>query len=415
VAVSCSAGTSPSSPLHVDNKESTTCTATVRDTVSRDANNNRREITPTGTVSWSTSPLYGAGGFSSPPPPPPTTTTCDLVAASLTRGACSVTYWPTSVGDPPPPGPSFLDTQTITASYTGDFIHPVSLSGSQPIGTQPTGIYVADQHSITVSAACSPQSSRAQPLILGGASVATTQCTVTVVDTATLGVPVTPTNTVAWTVTSGGAGGTGSFTSTPCTLQPVSSTTANCVVTYQPTAMGAADGTDQVNTHILTATYAGDGLHPPVNNTDSTNVYVANIHLVSVSIVNCTPLTSATAPLVVGPPATTTACSVTVTDTSGAPVTPTGSVTWSMNSIGAGGAGTFTPNTPCTLQAVNASTAQCAAPVVYQPTVVGTPDGSGGATNPGDNTHVLIATYSTDGLHQAFGGDQVGQFPISVD
>ena len=125
--------------------------------------------------------------------------------------------------------------------------------------------------------------------------------------------------------------------------------------------------------------------------------------------VACLPATTRAAPLQVGPPATTTACTVTVTDSSPTPLTPTGNVTWSMSSVGAGGAGTFSPSAPCQLQKFNNSTAWCQPAVTYQPTARGTPDGPDM-----DNTHQIVATYSGDGLHQPTNNDQIGMTPVYV-
>jgi hypothetical protein len=400
VTVQCNRGSTPSTPLQVNSGSTTRCTATVVDTQPPDGNGNPTQITPTGTISWSAAQQYGAGNFAGSPP-----ITCALTAVDAATARCRVTYTPTSIGLAP--APNYLDTQTISASYGGDFLHTAPASpSSQPV-------YVTDQHPIQVSVDCLPTPSRSQPLILGGPSAPSTTCTATVADTAMTGLRVAPTDNVQWNVNSVGAGGNGSFTPNPCVLTSINANTSQCQITYQPTAMGNADGPDQVNTHKLTATYQGDGLHPPVNNTGSTNVFVANIHAVTVAIA-CAPQTTPATPLLIGPPPATTACLVTVTDTASTPVTPTGNVALSVSSNGAGGTGTFNPASPCALQPVDASTARCA-PDVYQPTAVGAMDGSG----PGTNTHLLTATYAGDGLHPPVNNTGstnvfVGYHPVNV-
>jgi hypothetical protein len=369
LTMGCSTGTQQSSPLQVNLNGSTTCTATVTDNAP-----NPNEITPTGTVWWMYTPDYGSGNFSSP--------SCDLVKVDDLSAHCQVTYTPTSVGDPP--GPTYIATHQITATYSPDFIH---IQGS---GTASTPVYVTDQHPVTVQVACKPPLPTAtQPMLLGGPTAPSIDCTAWVIDMATLGTPVTPTGQITWTPTYGGSGGSGSISGLPCNLRTFDSKTANCSITYLPIAVGNPAPPGPVNTHTLTATYSGDGLHPAVSpsDTDSATLYVANQHAVSVSQPNCLPQTN---PLhVVGPPVTTASCTVTVTDPGPSPVTPTGTITWSMSPGPNGGAGSFSPSAQCTLQG-SGSTVQCAASVTYTPTAVGIAD---------PNTHNIVATYSGDGFH----------------
>jgi hypothetical protein len=384
VTVQCTNGTVPSSPLQVNNGDSTNCTATVQDTVSNDTNNNPRKIMPTGTVSWAATPDYGAGSF--------TINTCTLVKIDDATAGCPppppppqppVTYKPTSIGDPPSP---YIDTQHIVASYNPDFIHT-----QPPLSSPATNIYAADQHPATVTVTCNPATSIASPLILGGSMPAIDHCTAWVVDSVSGRPPITPTGNVTWSGPTGGAGFAGSISTSPCTLAPVDSSTAQCAIDYQPTTAG----TNPVNAHQLTASYGGDPLHPGPS-TGSGTVFVANIHAATVQI-SCVPSPTPAAPLVIGPPATTTSCTFSVKDPSPSPVVPTGNVTWNVTSQGLGGTGNFAPPAPgpCALVPFDATTAQCTTQVTYTPTILGNPDGSG----PGLNTHMINVAYQGDTWH----------------
>ena len=276
-----------------------------------------------------------------------------------------------------------------------------------------TNVFVKDQHPVQVSVACSLGITRPAPLLIQGASADSTQCITNVTDTATN--PQTPTGTLTWSLQ--GTNGSGSFSPASCTLVPAGPVgTAQCPgpVTYQPSVRGTPDAPDQESSHQMTATFAGDWLHP-VATQNSATVFVGNFHPAQV-VVNCLPLTTRMTPLlVVGPPPTSAACTVTVTDTSPSPITPTGSIGWSMSSIGAGGAGSFTPSAPCPLQAAGPSTAQCNTPVTYQPTVRGTPDGLGVPPDM-DNTHHVTATYSGVGVFTtAVAGAESGTSDVYVN
>jgi hypothetical protein len=375
VTVSCTRGTLVSSPLQVNLNASTNCTATVRDTIPNDSNGNPRAILPTGTVNWSPSPQYGAGNF--------TASSCALARVSSSTASCQVTYKPTSIGDPPAP---YIDTQTLTANYAGDVFHNTPTSGSQKV-------YAADQHPTSVTVACPPTPT--MPLILGGVSPATTQCTAWVTDTVSGRPTITPTGNVNWTGPTGAPDYAGSITGSPCALVPVDAATAQCQVTYQPTAAGS----NPVNAHQLTASYAGDSAHPG-SPTGSGPVYVASIHAANV-LISCVPVATTASPLSVGPPATSTVCTFNVQDPSSTPVAPTGSINWNMTSVG-GGTGDFNPVAPgpCTLVQVDSATATCATPVTYTPSSVGTPDGTG----PGLSTHQINVAYTGDSWHQVSSG-----------
>jgi len=254
VTVQCASGTQQSSPLNINSNDSTRCTATVQDTSPPDGNNNPTRITPTGTLSWTPSAEYGAGGFAN--------NTCTLSKVDDQTAACpaaGVTYTPTSIGNPPSP---YIDTQHIVAMYNGDTVH---MSTSSP----PTSIYVTDQHPAEVQVTCA--TTPAAPVILGGGLPATAQCVVQVKDTVSGRPSIAPTGSVTWTGPTGVPGAVGTITASPCQLQPVDTATAQCApITYQPTAAGA----NPVNAHQLTASYAGDPLHPGPS-TGTATVYVA--------------------------------------------------------------------------------------------------------------------------------------------
>ncbi|MBV9603127.1 MAG: hypothetical protein JOZ87_40670 [Chloroflexi bacterium] len=399
VSVKCDAG-SQQSPLQINQAgASTTCTATVTDTAPPDANGNPRQITPTGTVSWSSS--ADNGGKSTWPPNP----SCTLQRVDDSKAQCQTTYTPTSIGTPP--GPNYVDTQHVSAHFNGDgFIHTV------PSDSPPTDgvVYVTDQHPVQIDVSCTPGNVRSQPLVIGAVPANdTSQCTVTVTDIAKTGSLVAPTGQVKWSNSSLGTGGAGTFGATSsCTLPPPSanSAQAQCSVTYQATAMGNPDQTDPlpINTHTITAAYQGDWLHP-ANDPSSKNlgpgkVFVANIHPVTVAV-TCPDLGSSAAnPL---PRGQTTTCFASVTDTSSAPLAPTGTVILSESPDGPS---TLTPGS-CSLTAFSSLEARCS--FDYRPTPPQDPNSP--AT--GVDTHYITGTYSpTDGLHPA-GNNNPGQ-PVYV-
>ena len=145
-----------------------------------------------------------------------------------------------------------------------------------------------------------------------------TVCTATVTDTDS-GAPVTPTGQVSFATDS-----VGSFGGSPCTLAG-SGRTARCQVIYTPTGVGTGQ-------HALTATFNGDSAH--VGSSGHTTVAVA-LDATRTKI-RCRPRR-----VVVGG---STVCTATVTDRiRGAPVPPSGLVTFASNKPG-----TFTGG-PCTL------------------------------------------------------------------
>ncbi len=191
--VNCSPGT-----VNAPNQTSTTCTATVTDT-------SGTPVTPSGTVSFKSSKL---GTFSP--------TSC-----SLSAGSCFVTYTPGKKS-------TALGKATITASYSGDTVGDGHLISSGTTSVTVTG------HATTTTLSCTPST-------LG--QFTTTTCTVKVTDTSST--PVTPTGTVSFSSSKHGIFTPGGS----CTLSPISTKTATCTVTFEPTSTGS---------YTITAVYSGD-------------------------------------------------------------------------------------------------------------------------------------------------------------
>src|SRR5207244_10334931 len=133
----------------------------------------------------------------------------------------------------------------------------------------------------------------------------------------------------------------GSFAPSPtCTLGPTSSSTSSCSLSYTP-----SPGTEGTQTVI--GTYGGDSTHQ--GSLGSTSLQVTK--RASSTSVSCSPSALR--------PKHSTTCQASVTDTSsGTPITPTGSVSWSSS-----GTGTFSP-TSCIVSG-DGSTATCT--VTYTP------------------------------------------------
>jgi hypothetical protein len=182
----------------------TTCTATVTDTEGI-------ATTPTGNVSFTTdgTGTFGSGGA------------CSLSGVNTSQASCQLTYTPTTVGS---------GAHQITGSYAGDSTH-ASSQGSTPLT-------VAPLRATKTSVSCLPDS-----LTLDAGS---STCVVTVTELPALG-PIAPTGKVSLSSNNAGA-----FSPGCGALSPVSSTKANCTVTYTPTSVG---------THQLTGSYSGDAKH----------------------------------------------------------------------------------------------------------------------------------------------------------
>ena len=250
-------------------------------------------------------------------------TTCPLVAAGAGTASCTVNYTPTAAGSP-----------TITASYpTGTDFN--SSTGSEMLN-------VSDR-ATTTSIACQPSSL---------AAATQTSCTATVVDTSTS--PVSPTGSVSFTSDDPN----GTFDNASCTLSPVGDgMSSTCSVNYTPSVAG---------TPTLTASYVADPGF--VTSSGTTGLTVSS--QAAVTTVACNPASL--------PAGGSSSCTVTVSDASSNPVTPTGTVTLSSDDAN----GQFV-NTPCNLTAVDTADASCT--VNYTQPDSGTPTIT--ASYPGDSAH----------------------------
>ena len=186
-----------------------------------------------------------------------------------------------------------------------------------------------------------------------------TQCSATVTDTSAT--PTSPTGSVFFSSSS-----LGSFAPSPtCTLGPTSPSTSSCWLSYTP-----GPGTEGIQTVI--GTYGGDSTH--MGSSGPTSLQVTK--RASSTSVSCSPSALR--------PKHSTTCQASVTDTSsGTPITPTGSVSWSSS-----GTGTFSP-TSCIVSG-NGSTATCT--VTYTPS-------SGRAS-----IQQITATYTGDTDHLSSSG-----------
>jgi Bacterial Ig-like domain (group 1)/Bacterial Ig-like domain (group 3)/Calx-beta domain len=283
-----------------------TCTATVTDIGSG------TPTTPTGTVNWSST----AGGTFAPNP-------CVLSpTATVGVANCTTSYTPSSAG-----------SAQITATYSGDATH-----------TGSTG-----QTTVTVAKRPTQTDVSCDALTVGIAA----SCTATVTDTGS-GTKTTPTGTVGWSSTAGGA-----FVPNPCVLTPTATVgVASCSVSYTPSSAGNA---------TVTATYGGDLTHS--GSQGSATVTVAKRP--TQTEVSCEDSSFEAGG--------STNCTATVTDTgAGTKTTPTGTVDWSSSE-----SGTFVPD-PCTLTpTATPGVASCT--VVFSSTKAA--------------THTITAIYGGDPIH----------------
>lgn len=173
--------------------EPTTCTATVNELWDDPS------IVPSGTVTFDAASVAGSH------------------SCSLSGGECSVSITPPESG-----------TLTVSASYAGDLAHlPSSAAGSVLVAARPSA----------TSVSCVPAT-------VSVGSTAT--CTATVSDQGAATGALTPTGSVWWT-----SGGSGVFTTSPCTLQGTGPA-ASCSVTYVPSQGGS---------HAIGAAYGGGPAH----------------------------------------------------------------------------------------------------------------------------------------------------------
>ena len=199
------------SPASVQIGQSSTCTASVKDT------SPGTPSTPAGTVSFTN----GGGSFTGTP--------CSLGAVNSTTANCSVSYAPSGTS---------ARTETITGTYTpaqSDTFHDGSL------GTFPLSVIVAGLHSTSTSVSCTPSNVDVNQA---------TSCTATIRDTQMSGATA-PTGTVTFT-----PGGT-------CTLGNPSGSSASCSVNVTPTVSGPMS---------VSARYNGDSTHATSSGSTTINV-----------------------------------------------------------------------------------------------------------------------------------------------
>jgi hypothetical protein len=281
--------------------------------------------TPSGEVTLSND---HAGGFSNP---------CVLAPAGADAASCQTVYKPTEVG-----------THHLAAGFGGDGQHAESSGSFDLLASAPNG-----GHTTTTAFSCEPN-----PVSLGGAVA----CTVTVTDQGAGA--STPTGLVAFAST-----GAGSFVPGGCVLFAEAPGKARCQVIYTPTQVGAAP-------QSLTALYSGDAAHEPSEANVQLEVTAPNGGHETTTALACDP-----AEVAVGQP---TSCTVTVTDTDGAPVAPGRAVIFASDSPG-----TFATG-GCHLEG---GTAAASCKIVYTP------------SEAGSGTHKLFALYEGDTGHEPSRGE----------
>ncbi|MDA4123928.1 MAG: hypothetical protein OK438_00565 [Thaumarchaeota archaeon] len=205
------------SPSYAVPNTPTNCVTTVTD------NSPGNAVTPTGTISFTQSPL-SSGTFTP-------LTTCPLSQVSPGVASCPITYTP---------NPNFQGTVTVTGSYGGDTDHAVSSNAAQ----------VKWARSTLTSVSC------ASPVVVGSPSA----CTLTVTDTYT-GIPITPTGTVTL---SQSLPSTGTF-----------SNGGSCVLSggsCAPFTFTPGSGQVWPPSVTITASYPGDANHIPSSGSASIHV-----------------------------------------------------------------------------------------------------------------------------------------------
>ena len=224
----------------------------------------------------------------------------------LSSGVCSTAYTPS---------PGHVGSATVGANYGGDADHFIS-TGSTSV--------TIDQRTDSIAADCGPGTVTVNLPVW---------CTIHVTDTAS-GVQTGPTGAATWAIALGHGSIGGS-----CLLTAIGST-GSCQVTF--TATSGSEGTIQIK-----VTYGGDVKFPGGGLTIS----LTGVQRLDTTHTVCGPLEAGVA----------TTCTATVTDTdSGTPITPTGTVNFSVGA----GSGTFS-DPSCTLD----NSGACS--VTYTPTIAG--------------------------------------------
>ncbi len=244
--------------------------------------------------------------------------------------SCQITYTPSIAGH-----------HVLDATYSGDSSH-LAANG---IATLTVGL-----RTTSTSVVCAAST---------GVGVVTT-CTATVTDSSPPN-QVTPQGTVNFVSNSTGTFDAGTRS---CNLSPtLTNGIASCQITYTPLTVG---------NHMINGTFTGDPIH---SGSQGSGLVSVGKDPTTVSI-SCNP---GTINVNQG-----TSCTVTVTDTSALPTTPTGSVTFVTNSTG-----TFSPGASCNL--TNGSTAGTATCLVsYTASVTG--------------HYVISGSYSGDSTHSSSSG-----------
>src|SRR6266581_4702551 len=299
--------------------QASSCSVTVTDTSVGTA------ITPTGTVTFTST---GTGSLSA-------------ASCTLTAGSCTVSFTGTAAG-----------SATIIGTYGGDGNH----NGSGP---STSNTITVNKRSTSTTVICSPNSVVVDQ---------TSSCTATVTDT-DVSTTITPTGSVAFTLSAGTTGGVLSAAS--CTLAA-----GSCSVTFQ--------GSTATGTATVTGTYGGDTTHNASPASPAATITVTARS--SSTAVVCTPNSIA-----IGGTST---CTATVTDTTvaGTPITPTGSVAFTLS---AGTTGGVLSAASCTLAAGSCS-------VTFQ--------GSTGA-----GTATVTGTYGGDANHNASPASPAATITVNQD
>ncbi len=307
-ALTVTAGRSPTSttiscdsPVVVS--QGSICNATVTDA------STTGPTSPAGTVRFST-PF--AGAFDS--------TSCTLIGGAAALATCHVAFTPSASG-----------TANISGTYT-----PTDTTHDGSSTTTPASITV-DLRTTSTSVACSPGS-----VLVNQPST----CVATVMDTSSVGNPLTPSAQVSFTA-SGSASGTFS-SSGDCTLATRTTGTAGCSADFIPSDTGTVGITASYSPMCGGCSTASDPAHS--GSTSTTAAIVTVGPRTTSTIVDCS------SPVTLN---TLSTCNITVRDTSatGTPISPAGAVGMSL---GTGSTATGTFGSPsCTLARVDATSSSC--------------------------------------------------------
>src|SRR6267143_355467 len=304
--------------------QGSTCTATTTDTSAASPS------APAGTVTLSTS---FTGSFDS--------ISCTLIAGAAASATCHATFTPFDTG-----------TASISGTYTpNDTTH----SGSS---TVTSASVVVSPRTTSIIITCS------SPVTVNTASV----CNVTVKDTSTAGMTLTPSGVVGLSLGAGSTS-TGTFGSPTCTLVLVDAASSSCVDDFTGSIAGSA---------IVSASYAGDTAYSGSQGSASVTVtpaapsfdYTLSISPTSASVVAGSSVTAIlTASLTSGtaqPVALTLSISPNPSICQSSSL-PCGTITLAPTSI--------SPTSTGVISALTISTTTVAPPGTYTITITGLPPG----------------------------------------